>query len=128
MHPRASGRNLKGLFFVGTDTGVGKTFVTAAVARCLRQRGRAVRVCKPVATGDETLAEDTRLLAEAAAESDEAKRAEMYKKAEAMLAENPPFIEVNNAKQVLAARKRVKGFVLHPTGVAPLYPVDVSAQ
>jgi dethiobiotin synthetase len=42
---------MQGLLFVGTDTGVGKTFVTAAVARCLRRQGRRVAVCKPVATG-----------------------------------------------------------------------------
>src|SRR4029077_21283309 len=40
-----------GLFFTGTDTGVGKTFVTAAVARILRRRGCGVVVCKPVAAG-----------------------------------------------------------------------------
>ncbi len=40
-----------GLFFTGTDTGVGKTVVTAAVARLLRRQGRPVAVCKPVATG-----------------------------------------------------------------------------
>ena len=39
------------LFITGTDTGVGKTYVTAALARLLRQQGREVRVCKPVATG-----------------------------------------------------------------------------
>jgi dethiobiotin synthetase len=55
---------MRGLFFVGTDTGVGKTHVTAAVARLLRQQGRAIRVCKPVATGGEP-AEDTQRLAEA---------------------------------------------------------------
>jgi dethiobiotin synthetase len=59
-----------GLFVVGTDTGVGKTRVTAAVARCLRQQGHAVAVCKPVATGAECfggrwVSEDTRLLAAA---------------------------------------------------------------
>ena len=64
-----------GLFFTATDTGVGKTFVTAAVARVLRRQGRVVRVCKPVATGaarhgDGWLAEDTRLLAEAADDED----------------------------------------------------------
>src|SRR5579863_4486407 len=42
-----------GLFVVGTDTGVGKTFVTAAAARALRQQGKPVSVCKPVATGGE---------------------------------------------------------------------------
>jgi dethiobiotin synthetase len=62
---------MKGLFFTGTDTGVGKTYVVAAVLRHLRSRGRDVGVCKPVATGaawvgNAYLAEDTRRLAEAA--------------------------------------------------------------
>src|SRR5260370_21325949 len=66
---------MRGLFVTGTDTGVGKTWVTAAVARELRRQGRAVRVCKPVATGAAPAgatwhAEDTRLLAEAAGETD----------------------------------------------------------
>src|SRR5439155_12884693 len=61
----------RGLFFSGTDTGVGKTVVTAGVARLLRRQGRPVRVCKPVATGaawcnGRWLSEDTRLLASAA--------------------------------------------------------------
>lgn len=62
---------MAGLLFTGTDTGVGKTFVTAAVVRLLRRQGRAVRVCKPVATGarwqhGRWLGEDTVELAEAA--------------------------------------------------------------
>jgi dethiobiotin synthetase len=61
----------RGLFFTGTDTGVGKTWVTAGAARALRQQGRAVAVCKPVATGcipgpEGLHSEDTRLLAHAA--------------------------------------------------------------
>ena len=60
-----------GLCFIGTDTGVGKTFVTAAVARLLRQQGREIAVCKPVATGaqrvgERWLSDDTRYLAAAA--------------------------------------------------------------
>jgi dethiobiotin synthetase len=60
-----------GLFITGTDTGVGKTFVTCLLARQMRAAGRPVRVCKPVATGAELvngcwLADDTRRLAEAA--------------------------------------------------------------
>ncbi len=67
--PASAGRG--GLFFTGTDTGVGKTLVTAGVARSLRARGRPVVVCKPVATGaqrvgDRWLADDTAVLAEAA--------------------------------------------------------------
>ena len=60
-----------GLFFTGTDTGVGKTFVTAAVTRLLRQQGRNFGVCKPVATGagwvaGKWVSEDTLCLARAA--------------------------------------------------------------
>src|SRR5207249_1557660 len=66
---------MHGLFITATDTGAGKTFVTAAVARTLRRQGQAVRVCKPVATGAAWIdgrwrSEDTRLLAEAAEEAD----------------------------------------------------------
>lgn len=61
----------RGLFITGTDTCAGKTYVTAALARLLRQQGRSVRVCKPVATGaawvdGRWLSDDTRLLAETA--------------------------------------------------------------
>lgn len=42
---------LPGLFVTGTDTEVGKTLIAGAIARCLRRRGRAVEVFKPVATG-----------------------------------------------------------------------------
>jgi dethiobiotin synthetase len=74
--PEAVPRGRGGLFFTGTDTGVGKTLVTAAVARCLRARGREVVVCKPVATGarpvgGRCLADDTVALAEAAGVGDD---------------------------------------------------------
>lgn len=36
---------------VGTDTGVGKTFVTAGLVRWLREAGRDARAVKPVQTG-----------------------------------------------------------------------------
>ncbi len=40
-----------GLFVTGTDTGVGKTLITAALAAALRARGIDVGVMKPVETG-----------------------------------------------------------------------------
>lgn len=40
-----------GVFITGTDTGVGKTVVTAALAQYLSQRGVDVGVMKPVETG-----------------------------------------------------------------------------
>jgi dethiobiotin synthetase len=60
-----------GLFITGTDTGVGKTVVTSALARWFRQREKPVTVCKPVATGarrlgDRWVSDDTLELAKAA--------------------------------------------------------------
>jgi dethiobiotin synthetase len=40
-----------GLFITGTDTGVGKTLVTAALALHLKKRGLSVGVMKPIETG-----------------------------------------------------------------------------
>jgi len=41
----------RGLFITGTDTGVGKTYVAARIARELRDAGHRVGVYKPVASG-----------------------------------------------------------------------------
>ncbi|HSC34483.1 MAG TPA: dethiobiotin synthase [Thermodesulfobacteriota bacterium] len=41
----------KGIFITGTDTGVGKTVITAALAWALIQAGKRVAVMKPVETG-----------------------------------------------------------------------------
>ena len=64
------GKSMRGLFITATDTGAGKTFVTAVVARTLRRQGTMVRVCKPVATGADWVSDDTRILAEAADDPD----------------------------------------------------------
>lgn len=42
---------MRGLFVTGTDTGVGKTVVTAGLARLLGDEGISVGVMKPVETG-----------------------------------------------------------------------------
>ena len=65
---------MRALFITGTDTGVGKTVVTCAIARAATARGHAVAVCKPVATGAEWdgarwVCDDTRRLAAAAGTS-----------------------------------------------------------
>ncbi len=41
----------RGIFVTATDTGVGKTLVASALARCLIQRGIDVGVMKPIETG-----------------------------------------------------------------------------
>jgi dethiobiotin synthetase len=43
--------DLSGIFVVGTDTGVGKTLLSSAIARRLVEQGRRVGVLKPIATG-----------------------------------------------------------------------------
>ncbi|GEM_PF-184796 len=60
-----------GLFITGTDTGVGKTYVGALIARNLAQKGLRVGVYKPVASGcqrvkGELVSEDAVTLWEAA--------------------------------------------------------------
>lgn len=43
---------MKGIFITGTDTGVGKTYFTALLARTLRAQGIPAIALKPVASGD----------------------------------------------------------------------------
>jgi len=49
--PTRPERSLRGLFVTGTDTGVGKTVVAAAICAVLRARGERVAAFKPVVTG-----------------------------------------------------------------------------
>jgi dethiobiotin synthetase len=44
-------QRIPGLFITGTDTGVGKTHVTAIIARQLAAEGHKVGVYKPAASG-----------------------------------------------------------------------------
>lgn len=50
----------KGFFVTGTDTGIGKTLVAAALTRALVARGLRVAVMKPVASGSERTPEGLR--------------------------------------------------------------------
>lgn len=65
----------KGIFVTGTDTGVGKSIVAAALAYALRSKGHDVGVMKPVHTGCKSTGpkrggEDTQLLIRAAGVQD----------------------------------------------------------
>jgi dethiobiotin synthetase len=57
----------KGIFITGTDTGVGKTMVSAVIGRLLSNRGLSVGVMKPVTSGciqvgNKLISEDAELL------------------------------------------------------------------
>ncbi len=65
----------RGLIVTGTDTGVGKTVVAAALAAWARRRGVEIGVMKPVATGGRPgrggcVSDDARTLARAARAAD----------------------------------------------------------
>jgi dethiobiotin synthetase len=46
-----TGAALRGCFVTGTDTGVGKTVLSAAIVAALAARGHSVRALKPIITG-----------------------------------------------------------------------------
>lgn len=76
---------ISGCFITGTDTGVGKTVVTAAVARCLSQRGINIGVMKPIETGcrsDDAPDSDASRLRTAAGVSDALQTIRPYRFAE----------------------------------------------
>ena len=58
-------------FITGTDTGVGKTFVTALLARALRRAGLDTIALKPICSGDRGDAETLRAACDGELELDE---------------------------------------------------------
>jgi dethiobiotin synthetase len=66
----------RGLFIAGTDTGIGKTFVTARIAETLYRQGHRVGVYKPVASGcqfrgGQLISDDAQTLWQAAGSPDD---------------------------------------------------------
>lgn len=64
----------KGIFITGTDTGVGKSIASAAIAMLLKRKGHSVGVMKPVTSGcverdGQLVSEDAELLCFAAGSS-----------------------------------------------------------
>ena len=56
------------------------------------------------------------LLLQARQVADRGKRAELYRKAQQIIAADAPWIFVDHEQQVVATRANVKGFKLHPSG------------
>lgn len=75
-------RPFKGIFITGTDTGIGKTIVAAALARFLSERGLNVGVMKPAESGvsdPRVLGPDAELLQWAARSRDQANDISPYR-------------------------------------------------
>ena len=49
---------MRGLIVTGTDTNVGKTYVTSRIARSLRSKKKKIGICKPVCSGAELVVKD----------------------------------------------------------------------
>lgn len=58
-----------------------------------------------------------RLLNEARTTSDHDRRVELYHQAQKLIAADSPLIVVDHETQIVAMKKKIKGFELHPTGV-----------
>ena len=55
------------------------------------------------------------LLLQARLATDQAKRAELYREAQRILMDDPPWIFIDHEVQIAAFGKRVQGFKLHPS-------------
>lgn len=66
-----------------------------------------------------------RILNEARTISDQKQRVEMYQQAQKLIMADSPLIVVDHETQIVAMKKNIKGFVLHPTGVFRFHKVSI---
>ncbi|MBM7650265.1 peptide/nickel transport system substrate-binding protein [Bacillus ectoiniformans] len=66
-----------------------------------------------------------KLLLEAQAETDEAKRAELYKQAQEIIHADAPWVPLAHSTPLLAGNKNIEGFFPHPTGSQPMGDVSI---
>lgn len=69
-----------------------------------------------------------KLLADAATELNSPKRLQLYSDAQKIIVEEAPWIFVSHATDMVAMRKDVTGFKIHPTGWIDLKPVSKPAK
>ncbi|HZG71379.1 MAG TPA: ABC transporter substrate-binding protein [Chondromyces sp.] len=66
-----------------------------------------------------------KLLIEAQSEVDEAKREELYKKAQELIHADAPWVPLAHSTPLLAGKSTIEGFFPHPTGSQPLAEVTI---
>ncbi|MGQ0554613.1 MAG: dethiobiotin synthase [Nitrospiraceae bacterium] len=98
-----------GIFITGTDTSVGKTLVTAALALHLKKRGLAVGVMKPIETG---------VLSAKAAQSDAARLRSIIESEETLGAICPYSFELPVAPLAAA---QAEGQAINPDTIKKVY-------
>lgn len=57
------------------------------------------------------------LLTKARVISDQAERTKLYEEAQELIAADAPLVVIDHETQIVAMKKNIKGFTLHPTGV-----------
>lgn len=67
-----------------------------------------------------------RLLREARTITDKQARTERYQQAQKLIMEDAPWVVVNHETQIVAMDRRIKNFVIHPTGVFRFAPVTTA--
>ena len=102
---------MSGVFITGTDTGVGKTLVTAGLAAALRKRGVNTGVMKPAHTGCKTkngrlIPEDSIQLIKAADVDDPIELITPYMFKEPVA----PFVAVEETNTVIDTGRIIKSF------------------
>jgi len=117
------------LFVTGTGTGVGKTWVTRALALALRARGETVAALKPIETGCDPDPLDALALAHAAGDPELARDPGFYR-ARAALAPaavaraGAPAIDYHRVCAAIAARRGATAHLLVEGAGGLLVPLD----
>ena len=66
------------------------------------------------------------LVVQAAQETDQAKRTELYKQAQVIFKEQAPWVTIAHSTTYFPVRKEVKGYVVSPFGLHNFYSVDLA--
>lgn len=66
------------------------------------------------------------LVVQAAQETDQAKRTELYKQAQVIFKEQAPWVTIAHSTTYFPVRKEVKGYVVSPFGLHNFYQVDLA--
>ena len=66
------------------------------------------------------------LVTQAAQETDQVKRTELYKQAQVIFKEQAPWVTIAHSTTYFPVRKEVKGYVVSPFGLHNFYQVDLA--
>ena len=113
----ATAKGAKGMFIMGwtgtgdADGGLFPRFHSSNIGAANRSRTRSAEIDGLLQKGRTTI--------------DEKERKDVYKKLQAMIIDEAPEIFIAVTKNLAATRKNVKGYVMYPSLISPLYGVSI---